>query len=306
VRDFVAKETIFMTLAGSHMYGTNLPTSDIDKRGVCVPPKNVVWGFANRFEQQEFEGEDTTVFALQKFMELACGCNPNIIELLFAPEQSIQVAKPTWQRLQARRQEFLSAEAFKTFTGYADSQLKRIRTHKGWLLDPPSHQPTRAEFGLEETGTGVKDLVKGIDASTISKEVIALVKKEQQFKAALNRWNHYEEWKNERNEKRAELERQFGYDTKHASHLVRLLRMGKEILTQGTLTVRRVDADELLEIRHGKWSYDELMANVEPLKAEMQAIFDEQKYIVPRRSNREALSDFCIELHEFHWSGAKS
>ena len=76
MKKFVTDELIFMTVAGSRMYGTNIATSDIDRRGVCVPPKVVVYGFARNFNQQEFEGEDTTVFALQKFMQLAaeaCG-----------------------------------------------------------------------------------------------------------------------------------------------------------------------------------------------------------------------------------------
>lgn len=306
VRDFVKTDTVFMTLAGSHMYGTNLPTSDVDKRGVCVPPKNVVMGFANRFEQQEFPGEDTVVFSLTKFMDLACACNPNIIELLFAPEESIITRHPTWLRLQARRQEFLSASAFKTFTGYAASQLSRIRTHREWLRDPPKHKPTREEFGLEESGTGVKELVKGIDAHTISKEVVDLVERERRYKAAHTRWAQYEQWKKDRNAKRAELEEKYGYDTKHAMHLVRLLRMGREILTSGTLSVRRHDAQQLLAIRLGAWTYDELMAYVDPFQAELQTIFDAGTYVVPRNSDRQALSDLCVELHEFHWSGAKS
>ncbi|AEZ66297.1 hypothetical protein phiTE_131 [Pectobacterium phage phiTE] len=36
-----------------------------------------------------------------------------------------------------------------------------------------------------------------------------------------------------RNAARHELEEKFGYDTKHAMHLVRLLRMSQEILETG-------------------------------------------------------------------------
>jgi predicted nucleotidyltransferase len=306
MRDFVQSELIFMTLAGSHMYGTSTPTSDIDKRGVCVPPRNVVMGFARNFDQQEFPGEDTTVFALTKFMKLAADCNPNIIELIFAPKECIQHIHPTWERLLTRKQDFLSGEAFHTFTGYAVSQLKRIRTHRDWLLKPPTHKPTREEYGLEETGTGIRDLVKGTDASKISGELVDLLERERHYKAAMTTWGQYETWKKERNQTRSALEADFGYDTKHAGHLVRLLRMGKEILTQGTLTVRRPDAEELLAIRRGKWTYDQLMANVDPLKAELETIYQAGSYPLPKKANKEALSDFCVELHEFHWSGKKS
>jgi len=53
--------------------------------------------------------------------------------------------------------------------------------------------------------------------------------------------------------KRRELVRRLGYDAKNAAHLIRLLRMGIEFLTEGTLHVERVDAPELLDIKHGAW-----------------------------------------------------
>lgn len=62
-----------------------------------------------------------------------------------------------------------------------------------------------------------------------------------------------------RNPDRAKLEQEHGYDTKHAMHLVRLLRMGLEVLQEGQLQVFRQDAAELLEIRDGKYSLAEIL-----------------------------------------------
>lgn len=305
MRDFVEKDLIFMTLAGSHMYGMNTPESDIDKRGVCVPPKEVLLGFAKNFEQQDYSNEDTVVYGLKKFMKLASDCNPNIIELLFVPEEVIITKTPLWERLCKRRKEFLSAKAFHTFTGYATGQLKRINTHRSWLLYPPKHKPTRKEFGLDDTGRGVRELSKGVDVTEINEDVIKVIEKEKRYKSALLQWNQYKNWKKNHNPKRSALEAKYGYDTKHASHLVRLLRMGKEILTTGDLTVRRPDAHELLEIRRGKWTYDELMENIEPLKNELEKIYHNKEYVIPHKVNREILSDLCAELHEIYWKENK-
>lgn len=302
MKKFVTEELIFMTLAGSHMYGTNVEGSDIDKRGVCVPPKKVVYGFARNFNQQEFEGEDTTVFALQKFMKLAADCNPNIVELLFAPEDCIEQIHPTWEKLLEKRDLFLTAKAYYTFTGYAHSQLKRIKGHRGWLLDPPTHKPTREEFGLTDAGQGVRDLARGVDVSEISPEALKVIEKEKKYKAALTRWNQYEKWKQERNKKRAAMEAEFGYDCKHAMHLMRLLRMGKQILTEGKLDVRRPDADELLDIRNGAWGYEQLIEQAESLKAELDEVYENKTYVVPFGPPKLEISDFCIELHEYHWA----
>lgn len=305
MKPFVQKDLIFMTLAGSYMYGTSRPESDIDKRGVCIPPKNVVMGFARRFEQQEFPGEDTVVYGLTKFMQLAADCNPNVIELLFAPEDSIEVIRYPWNKLLERRNEFLTAQAYHKFTGYAQSQLKRIKTHRAWLLDPPRSKPTREEYGLKPTSEGIRELSRGVDVGEISGEVVDVIRREKAYTTAKKQYNQYQGWKKNRNPARAALETQNGYDTKHAMHLVRLLRMGNQILTEGKLDVRREDAVELLEIRNGKWTYDELMDNVNPLFEKLESIYKNKTYVVPDRVDREELSDFCVELHEMYWNKVK-
>lgn len=302
MKKFVTEELIFMTIAGSNMYGTNVEGSDIDKRGVCVPPKKVAYGFARKFDQQNYSDEDTVVYSLKKFMKLASECNPNIIELLFAPEDCVLTTHPTWQKLLERRDMFLTANAYFKFSGYAHSQLKRIKGHRGWLMDPPTHKPTREEFGLTQSGQGVRELAKGIDITEVSPEAAVVIGKERQYKAALKKWNQYEKWKAERNEARAALEAAHGFDCKHAMHLMRLLRMGKQILTEGKLDVRRPDADELLAIRNGEWSYERLVKEAEALDAEMKQIYADKAYVVPHHADVNALSDFCIELHEYHWA----
>lgn len=59
-------------------------------------------------------------------------------------------------------------------------------------------------------------------------------------------------------------------DWKHAYHLVRLLRMGKEILTDGVVKVRRPDAAELLEIRRGAWAYKDLVSYADSMLEELK------------------------------------
>ena len=54
-------------------------------------------------------------------------------------------------------------------------------------------------------------------------------------------------------------------DFKHAMHLVRLLRMGVEALEDGIINVRRADAEELLSIRNGAWTYEEVVEYAEEM-----------------------------------------
>ena len=94
-------------------------------------------------------------------------------------------------------------------------------------------------------------------------DFIKLLADTQKFNKIRNDYDAWQSWKLNRNEHRAELEAKCGYDSKHAAHLIRLLRTGYEILTTGIIHVDRTetsDRDELLKIRHGEVSYDELIS----------------------------------------------
>jgi len=73
----------------------------------------------------------------------------------------------------------------------------------------------------------------------------------------LKRMEHYK-FEGYMGEKRKSLVDKFGYDTKNASHLIRLLRMGIEFLTEGKLYVEREDAPQLLQIKNGEWELDRI------------------------------------------------
>jgi predicted nucleotidyltransferase len=81
---------------------------------------------------------------------------------------------------------------------------------------------------------------------------------ERAYRNAKRQWDQYQHWLKTRNPARAELEKKFGFDAKHASHLCRLLRTCREILETGKLNVLRPDADFLLSIRNGAWTYEQI------------------------------------------------
>jgi len=297
---WLPERTIFLTKAGSHAYGTNIETSDIDLRGVAIPPREYFLGFLKQFEQAESKDPyDAVVYDIRKFFKLASACNPNIIELLYCDPMDWMVPNPfssalsPWILILQHRDLFLSKKARYTFSGYAMAQLKRIKTHRRWLLNPPAKKPDRSDFGLsphnatlnkedmaliesqirrvEDTlgGEGfTKDRVQENDDEIVvqvatklnlAKDLFPLIIAERKYRAASHEWDQYTKWKEERNPVRSALEAKYGYDTKHASHLVRLMRMCTEIMESGVVHVKRPDAEELKAIRGGSWTYDQLM-----------------------------------------------
>jgi len=55
------------------------------------------------------------------------------------------------------------------------------------------------------------------------------------------------------------LKHDLNYDAKNMMHVFRLLKMCLEIAEENTLSIWRLDRNELLEIRNGKFSYGELI-----------------------------------------------
>lgn len=102
--------------------------------------------------------------------------------------------------------------------------------------------------------------------------------------------------KSKRNPARLELEKKFGYDTKNAMHLVRLMTTCKEILANGELLVRRPDASTLLKIRDGEWSLEHLLAWVEASSLHIEEIC--KSSTLPDKPDYIALNNLCVEILE--------
>lgn len=71
---------------------------------------------------------------------------------------------------------------------------------------------------------------------------------------------------------------------------------GKEILRDGVFNVYRPDADVLLEIRDGVWTYEQIMEYVDKEEAEIDKAYKESK--LPRTPDKEKLDKLCCELIE--------
>lgn len=100
-------------------------------------------------------------------------------------------------------------------------------------------------------------------------------------------------------EKRKALVAQFGYDTKNAGHLVRLLRMGIEFLTDGVLRIEREDASELLDIKRGHWTLEQVKAESDRLFALAQEAFVRSP--LPAEVDREAIDLLCQRVVSCAW-----
>lgn len=117
----------------------------------------------------------------------------------------------------------------------------------------------------------------------LNDEVRFLLVQEEKYNSALENYNSYLKWEKERNPKRKELESKYGFDTKHAMSLIRISRIGVEALETGMIKVKRPDAEELLQIKNGYKSYEEIVEESKKLEKKMEELYATNPCNLPKR-----------------------
>lgn len=123
---FLGDNIILLAMGGSRAYGTNLPESDVDVRGVAINPSKQIFGLEGDFEQVVETNTDTTIYSLNKMVKLLTSCNPNTIEILGCRPQDYLYIDKAGQLLLDNKRNFLSKKAIDTFGGYATAQYNRL------------------------------------------------------------------------------------------------------------------------------------------------------------------------------------
>lgn len=241
--------TILLTISGSRSYGLHTAESDIDIKGVVIPPKEFYFGVLRNFEhatadeeiavykdvlsKEEREvadknGFEGTSYELTKFMGYALKFNPNIVESLFCRDQEVRICSKFGEMLRANREAFISLNALDAMTGFSGAQIRRIKAGK----DPMDPSTPRGR--------------------------------------------------------------------KLAYQVVRLMRTCKELLLTGKVNVWRgdIDAEELLYIKQGGWSAEQVVEFFDKADAELEEISKSERCVIPKEPNRKAVEKLCIEMVE--------
>ena len=113
----------------------------------------------------------------------------------------------------------------------------------------------------------------------------------------IQRYNKAKRYSSYMGKKRKKLVEQFGYDTKNAAHLLRLLRMGTEFLNTGRLQVYRTDdANELKEIKGGKWTLEKVKKTADKAFLDMELAYKSTK--LPDEPNRKEANELLLDTIE--------
>ena len=306
---------IFLTLGGSHAYGTNTPTSDIDIRGCTMNNASEIVGLSN-FEQFVETKTDTTVYAFNKLISLLINCNPNTIEMLGCkPEHYIYMTDAGREMIDNRKL-FLSKRALHSFGGYANQQLNRLENALARDHLSQSKKEEHIRRSMENSVASFESRYTNFDAGSIKlftdvspredwdQEIFADIHLEhfpaRQFNSMMNDLHNvlgtYEKL-NHRNHKKDDA-----HLNKHAMHLVRLYLMCIDILEKEEIfTYREADHDLLMSIRNGAYQNEdstykpEFFEMIDDLKKRLD--YAKENTSLPAHPNMKQVEEFVMSVN---------
>lgn len=261
---------ILLGYGGSHAYGTNNENSDIDIRGIATNSKRNILT-SRDFEQVVDVKTDTTVYSLEKMIQLLCACNPNTIEILgLKPEHYIYLTD-AGKLLFDNRNLFLSKRAIHSFGGYANAQLRRLESKSARMVSQ-SQMEQYILRSIEHASVDFKNRYFDMPEDSIKLYIDKSPREDYDTEIFCDvTLKHYplRDHKGMLNDmgtiirqyakmgKRNSNALDKGKLAKHMCHLIRLYLMAFDILKNGEIvTYREKEHDFLMDIRNGKYLED--------------------------------------------------
>ncbi|WP_294273745.1 nucleotidyltransferase domain-containing protein [uncultured Chryseobacterium sp.] len=168
---------------------------------------------------------------------------------------------------------------------------------------------TKGMFALfyDESGDlGYKGIIRQEEANQVS---VSSVPKEENplaymfsnldaYSTYCKDYREYWKWVSERNEDRYNVNQKHGqnYDSKNMMHTIRLLQSCEQIFKTGSLDIRVANRDELLDIKAGNRSYEDVMKKAEDLIQSIEHHYSTSR--LPETPDLEKTAKILINIRE--------
>lgn len=315
-------DTICLVRAGSHLYGTDTPASDLDAQRVVVPDARAILLGRGIDSHGGLSGpktpgaEDATTHTLARFVAMVLEGQAIAVELLFAPERFHLVEpSPVFRRLQEARG-VLIPRTLAAFVGYCRRQAAtygakgdRIRAAEaardllaqaierhgrqgrvGQILAEGSHLPLLEAFPEAVSTDSLPQADGRVLAALVvcgrkMPERLALADAHGLVSTLLAGYG-----------KRAQAAATAqGVDWKALSHAVRIGSQALELLSTGHLTLPRPDADHLRAIKTGQADAEAVRAEIDALLEQVEAA--QAASVLPETPDRALAEQIVLDAH---------
>jgi hypothetical protein len=327
-------QTLVKMMFGSHVYGTNLPTSDRDYKGVFIPDaQELVMQRAAKHirnstkkddsKRNTAEDVDDELFSFQTYMELIRQGQTVALDMLFTPERFYCSDVPVhsrWLEIVANR-DHLIHKGTNAFVGYTKAQAAKYG-HKGDRLaalnlfmnamkDWDGHRELgeyTAELGklVVEANSKEAEIVRIPTPNGSSGEMremshLSLANKKVGYTCTVDYARQVYKLALDKYGHRARLaETNDGIDWKATMHAVRIAAEAKELLLTGFITFPRPEAELLVKIRTGQIPYKEVEALVEKGLSDIEDA--EKKSVLADKPNYKLMDELVSNAH---WSAIR-
>lgn len=155
---------LYKYIRGSHAYGLNTETSDIDEGGIFIAPKEIINGLPERYISQiSDERHDTVWYEVGRYLELLTKSNPTMLESLFVPDRCILYKHPIMDKIIEKRDIFITKDAVKSIFGYAKSQIEKARGLNKKIVNPITERKTPIDFCYTFINQGSEPITNFLD-----------------------------------------------------------------------------------------------------------------------------------------------
>jgi predicted nucleotidyltransferase len=306
---------------GSHLYGTNTPSSDEDFVGLFIGDITNYFGLDNTKEvdmstvsklesgKNAPDAIDKKFYELRNFFQLCLDNNPNIIEMLFVNEKNI-VFNDKFHALNLLQNNHLFPHQGlkQKFIGYSKGQLHKmhiklenydaLRGLYNWMVENvvETRNPDPFKLGLIyksnqlfaelRENKSLNGIVKFNDthASVGDLNINLTEKLTKVYAKIVDRLSKVTN--------REELFTKYGFDVKFGMHCIRLVLEGKELMETGKLVFPLKNAALLLDIRNGKYTAEEIKEMANDLTSELDSL----QSCLPEKPNRVAIERLLLDI----------
>lgn len=306
-------KVLYKIKSGSHLYGLNTPTSDMDYVGVYIEDsfEDFIDPFNTKDEmdmsikskkengRNDKDAVDEKYFHIKKFIKLCADNNPSVLEMLFAPEDCIEYVDPDFKSLILDHPEmFVNAKLIDRFIGYAKSQEQKSYTKsENYVTLNTFYNSLKRVANLKTKQATMREAVLHVDPELFKGKAnqnpvdIVYEVGDMKFPSGITIKEAIARIKDRFSRASHRIEGVLinKYEPKFMSHTIRLLDEGYQLLTAGKIEFpfKGQVYDDIMSIKLGNTPVEDVPEIVNEYKERLSEL--EKVHTLPKTADYEAI-----------------
>lgn len=303
----LVQKIVFRCRFGSHLYGTNTPSSDYDERGVFQETlENIVLGKASRSthqnscdDQHKNSAKDFDIECkeLRTFLKEAMDGQTYALDMLFCNAENTLETSPAWNFIQAHRNKLVSKNV-KSFIGYCRQQAGKYGLKGSRLGDLERVlellRTLKQDAPLNQIHVSETEFVKYYNDGKV--DYLEVLGKKYQVTTHVKRVLESLQLLHTKYGERSKLAQQNeGVDWKAVSHAYRCMFEVKRLLETGEIVFPLPEREYVLKVKRGELSWPHLNEELPRLMDEIETFAKTSN--LPEQPDRKFWSEFVLETY---------